>query len=77
MKRVLNRKLVFPIANLLATVQLVTGDFLTVDGDKAQEHLVFYKHQKAVQPEPLQEVAYAARSQQEAIATQGNTAAAA
>lgn len=77
MKRVLNKKLVLPIANLLATAQLVTGDFLTVDGDKAQERLVFYKHQKAVQPEPLQEVASAARLKQEAIAAQENTAAAA
>jgi ATP-dependent Clp protease ATP-binding subunit ClpB len=56
LKRVLNQKLVLPIANLLATAQLVTGDFLTVDGDQAREQLLFCKHQKSTQSEPLREV---------------------
>jgi len=77
LKRALDKKLVFPIANLLATAQLVTGDFLTVDSDKTQENLVFYKHQRAAQPEPLREVAAAPTLKEESIAAQENTAAAA
>jgi ATP-dependent Clp protease ATP-binding subunit ClpA len=77
MKRVLNQKLVLPIANLLSTAQLATGDFLTVDSDKAQEHLVFYKHQKIMQPEPLWEVASVPAMKQESSAGLENTAAAA
>lgn len=77
MKRVLNKRLVLPIANLLATAQLVTGDFLTVDWDMVQQNLVFYKYQNAVQPEPLQEVASATTLAHEVMAAQENTAVAA
>ena len=76
-KRVLNQRLVLPIANLLATAQLATGDFLTVDSDHAQRDLVFYKHQKSIQPEPVREVSALSTVLQEFSAAHENTAAAA
>jgi ATP-dependent Clp protease ATP-binding subunit ClpB len=76
-RRVLNQKLVLPIANLLATAQLVTGDFLTVDSDdRAQEQLVFYKYQRAMQPKPWHEVGSMPVAKQESSARQENAAAA-
>jgi ATP-dependent Clp protease ATP-binding subunit ClpB len=76
-RRVLNQKLVLPIANLLATAQLVTGDFLTVDSDdRAKEQLVFYKYQRAMQPEPRHEIGSMPAAKQESSAAQENAAAA-
>jgi ATP-dependent Clp protease ATP-binding subunit ClpB len=46
LKRVLERKIVVPIANLLATSQLATGDFLTVDYDASRGKLIFFKEEK-------------------------------
>jgi len=50
LKRVLDQKLVVPIANLLATGQLRTGDFLTVDYDRTQQRLIFSKYERAAEP---------------------------
>jgi ATP-dependent Clp protease ATP-binding subunit ClpB len=76
-KRVLNRMLLTPIAHLLASGQLVTGDFLTVDNDPSQQNLIFYKHQKATQTRPLQAVHAAPWFQPEVTGVKENTAAAA
>jgi ATP-dependent Clp protease ATP-binding subunit ClpB len=43
LKRAIERYLVFPLSNLLATKQIVLGDLITVDLDKALEKLVFLK----------------------------------
>jgi ATP-dependent Clp protease ATP-binding subunit ClpB len=46
LKRVLEREIVIPMANLLATGQLVTGDFLTVDYDGSRGRPIFFKEEK-------------------------------
>ena len=43
LKRAIERFLVYPLSNLVATDQLETGDLVTVDFDDAQEKLVFSK----------------------------------
>ena len=43
LKRAIERHLVFPLSNLLATRQIELGDLITVDFDKATSTLVFYK----------------------------------
>ncbi|MGB7847940.1 MAG: AAA family ATPase [Candidatus Acidiferrum sp.] len=43
LKRAVERHLVCPLANLLATEQVKTGDILCVDWDKRVGHLVFWK----------------------------------
>ncbi len=55
LKRVLEQKLVVPIANLLATGQVNTGDFLTVGYDRTQQKLVFSKHERAIESIGLSE----------------------
>jgi ATP-dependent Clp protease ATP-binding subunit ClpB len=46
LKRVLEREIVIPMANLLATGQLATGDFLTVDFDESGGKPVFFKEER-------------------------------
>jgi ATP-dependent Clp protease ATP-binding subunit ClpA len=55
LKRVLEQKLVVPIANLLATGQVNTGDFLTVGYDRTQQELIFSKHERAIESIGLSE----------------------
>lgn len=43
LKRAVERYLVCPLANLLATEQIRTGDMLCVDWDRRAGHLVFWK----------------------------------
>ncbi|MDQ2747721.1 MAG: AAA family ATPase [Acidobacteriota bacterium] len=43
LKRAIERFLVYPLSNLVATDQVSTGDLVTVDFDKEQEKLVFTK----------------------------------
>jgi len=52
---VLEQKLVVPIANLLATAQVNTGDFLTVGYDRTQQKLIFSKHERAIESIGLSE----------------------
>ena len=49
LKRGIERHLVFPISNLLATHQIELGDLITVDFDAGREKLIFLKeHQGAL-----------------------------
>lgn len=43
LKRAIERFLVYPLSNLVATVQVATGDLVTVDFDDEQRKLVFTK----------------------------------
>lgn len=43
--RVIQRRLVFPLSNLLATHQIELGDLITVDYDQTDKKLVFLKDQ--------------------------------
>jgi ATP-dependent Clp protease ATP-binding subunit ClpA len=43
LKRAIERHLVFPLSNLLATHQIELGDLITVDYDPAMSKLLFYK----------------------------------
>lgn len=43
LKRAIERHLVFPLSNLLATRQIELGDLITVDLDRTMSTLVFYK----------------------------------
>ena len=44
LKRSIERFLVYPLSNLVATQQVETGDFVTVDFDTAKSVLIFTKH---------------------------------
>ncbi len=50
LKRVLERELVVPMANLIATSQVATGDLVTIDFEKTEEKLIFFKHAKRIVP---------------------------
>jgi len=47
LKRAIERHLVFPISNLLATGQIQTGDLITVDYDTLIDKLIFSKDEQA------------------------------
>jgi ATP-dependent Clp protease ATP-binding subunit ClpB len=54
LKRAIERHLVYPLANLLATNQVQLGDILCVDWDEEQQKLVFEKEgEGAVLPVPV------------------------
>jgi ATP-dependent Clp protease ATP-binding subunit ClpA len=61
LKRSIERHLVFPISNLLATGQIELGDFITVDFDEVLGKLIFVKENQAalVAPEDVPEPATA------------------
>ncbi len=44
LKRSIERFLVYPLSNLVATQQVETGDFVLIDYDKEKEGLIFTKH---------------------------------
>jgi ATP-dependent Clp protease ATP-binding subunit ClpB len=55
LKRAIERHVVFPLANLLATGQVQTGDLLSIDWDPRVGGLVFWKEDEAPQstaPQP-------------------------
>src|SRR5438132_2558415 len=41
LKRAIERHVVYPMANLLATEQIHLGDMLSIDWDQSQDHLAF------------------------------------
>src|SRR5688572_367756 len=52
LKRAIERFLVYPLSNLVATQQVETGDFVMIDFDQAKQGLVFTKHSgKMIIPE--------------------------
>jgi ATP-dependent Clp protease ATP-binding subunit ClpA len=52
LKRAIERFLVYPLSNLVATQQVETGDFVMIDFDSTKEGLVFTKHSgKMIIPE--------------------------
>lgn len=56
LKRAIERHVVFPLANLLATGQVQAGDLLSIDWDPRVGGLVFWKEDEAPQstaPQPL------------------------
>lgn len=53
LKRAIERFLVYPISNLVATKQVVTGDLLLVDYDTVIGKLVFHKEQGGALVSPL------------------------
>ena len=65
LKRAIERYVVFPLANLLATAQVRLGDMLCIDWDKSQDRLTFIREgenlamparrlEPAVAPKPVQ-----------------------
>jgi ATP-dependent Clp protease ATP-binding subunit ClpB len=49
LKRVLERSLVYPLCNLMATSQLRTGDQIRVDLDKDTQRLLFYRDAEGIE----------------------------
>jgi hypothetical protein len=61
LKRAIERHLVSPLANLLATEQVKLGDVLTVDWDDSQQHLLFLREAEgALLPKPAPKLDLAA-----------------
>jgi ATP-dependent Clp protease ATP-binding subunit ClpB len=56
LKRAIERHVVFPLANLLATQQVNSGDTLCIDWDERVGRLVFWKERVALPPTVLQPV---------------------
>jgi ATP-dependent Clp protease ATP-binding subunit ClpB len=46
LKRAIERHIVYPLASLLATEQVVIGDVLSIDWDATQSRLIFLKEQE-------------------------------
>jgi hypothetical protein len=46
LKRAIERHIVYPLASLLATEQVVIGDVLSIDWDAAEKRLVFLKEEE-------------------------------
>lgn len=56
LKRAIERFLVYPLSNLVATEQLRTGDFVIVDFDESREGLIFRKQEgKMIIADPAEE----------------------
>ena len=55
LKRAIERHLVFPLSNLIATSQIALGDFITVDYDPETNRLTFLKHEQGALIEPTEE----------------------
>jgi ATP-dependent Clp protease ATP-binding subunit ClpB len=47
LKRAIERHVVFPLSNLIATYQIQTGDLVTIDFDLMTSKLVFFREEKA------------------------------
>ena len=63
LKRAIEKFVVYPLANLLATEQIRFGDMLVVDWDGRSEHLTFQKEgEGAVVPTPAKSARAAAAS---------------
>ena len=65
LKRAIERNVVYPLANLLATEQVRLGDMLCIDWDTSEERLVFQKEGEGVvvpMAAPQPQVAAAARA---------------
>ena len=52
LKRAIDRSLVHPLSNLIATAQVRGGDFLRVDYDGELQRMTFYKEAKIWLPIP-------------------------
>ena len=48
LKRAIERHVVYPMANLLATEQIHLGDMLSIDWDQSQDHLAFTREAEGV-----------------------------
>ena len=48
LKRAIERHVVYPMANLLATEQIHLGDMLSIDWDHSQDHLAFTREAEGV-----------------------------
>jgi ATP-dependent Clp protease ATP-binding subunit ClpB len=57
LKRSIERHLVFPLSNLIATRQIQLGDFLTVDFDAEASKLVFIREEEGALVESVEESA--------------------
>jgi hypothetical protein len=55
LKRAIERFLVYPISNLVATSQVVTGDLVLIDYDAASAKLVFTKAEGGALIDPYRE----------------------
>ena len=77
LKRALERQLVVPLANLLASGQLASGEFLTVDVDPVEARLLFCKPKKALQLESHQESVSGDKLKDSVMLAQGQIPAAA
>ena len=63
LKRAIERHVVFPLANLLATNQVIAGDMLCIDWDARVARLVFWKEREAPRPTvPQQALIQAAKA---------------
>src|SRR5262249_28237067 len=67
LKRAIERHVVYPLANLLATEQVHLGDLVCIDWNKEQDRLTFVREGENIQlparkPEPAQPVRAAAQA---------------
>jgi hypothetical protein len=53
LKRAIERHIVYPLASLLATEQVVIGDVLSIDWDAAQSRLIFLKEREGALLAPV------------------------
>jgi hypothetical protein len=53
LKRAIERHIVYPLASLLATEQVVIGDVLSIDWDAAQSRLIFLKEREGALLTPV------------------------
>jgi ATP-dependent Clp protease ATP-binding subunit ClpB len=73
LKRAIERHVVFPLANLLATGQVKSGDLLCIDWDPRVGGLVFWKEDKALRS-AVQQPQLVSNQTRKAAGTGGNAA---
>jgi len=74
LKRAIERNIVYPLANLLATGQIRLGDVLCIDWDEREQRLLFDKEGEGAVLPVLASSAAAASAQAAARATGGKPA---
>jgi len=62
LKRAIDRLVIHPLSNLIATGQITGGDVIRIDVDEAPEHLVFFKDASRAASEPPPQTANSPRA---------------
>ena len=75
LKRAIERYIVYPLANLLATRQVNVGDLVRIDWDGVHKELTFVRESQGalLQVDPVEEVAVAATASDEGLSQEAPT----